>query len=94
MVDFRASYLRSIDIYIYICIYIYKYVSKQPLLLPRIPLHLFSFFEVQLQNHKDLSSQNPAYVVYIGEVILPSYIGIILHHYIRIQIKTNQYDGN
>ena len=71
----------------YIYMYIYKYVSKQPLLLPRIPLHLFSFFEVQLQNHKDLSSQNDAYVVYIGDDILPSYIGIILHHYIRIPIN-------
>ena len=39
------------------------------------------------------SDQNPGYLLYRGDEILPSDMGIVINHEIRIPMKTNQHNG-
>ena len=45
---------------------------------------------VQIQLSSD---QNPGYLLYEGDEILPSYIGIIIRHEIRIPINQPGFNG-
>ena len=50
--------------------------------------HLSLPLESQMSHEK-----NPGWMGYIGDDILPSYIGIIINHEIRIPFLTNQFHG-
>ncbi len=43
---------------------------------------------IQLSNEKD-----PGYLLYIGDEILPNYMGIIIDHEIRIPINQPGFNG-
>ncbi len=60
---------------------------------PHFPATAMFFLIPECNKHQLSNEKNPGWLVYIGGEILPSYIGIIIGHEIRIPIKTNQDDS-